>query len=149
MSPYRAGMIERAGDGGDRPPLPDPESSGWVSVRCILHTERQGSRFYEERITLWQASSMAEAVERAETEAHEYARDTSSEGDTTIYAGLAQAYLLFDDLEDGAEVYSLVRRSDLAPEDYLDTFFDTGAERTQGTLDDAETGESGEGIPSP
>lgn len=126
-----------------------PQTSGWISVRCIFHTERQGSRFYEERITLWRATSMDDAIERAEAEAHEYARDTSSENDTTVYAGLAQAYLLADDPEDGAEVYSLIRGSDVDTGDYLDAFFDTGTECAQGTLDDAETGDRGEGIPSP
>ena len=29
---------------------------------------------------------------------------------------------------DGAEIFSLMRDSDLDPEDYLDTFFDTGEE---------------------
>jgi hypothetical protein len=45
------------------------------------------------------------------------------------YLGLAQAYRLGDPPGDGAEVFSLVRGSDLGDEAYLDTFFDTGTER--------------------
>jgi pentatricopeptide repeat protein len=44
-------------------------------------------------------------------------------------SGLAQAYALSDDLGDGAEVFSLMRDSDLGPDDYLDAFFSTGDER--------------------
>jgi hypothetical protein len=34
----------------------------------------------------------------------------------------------FGEPADGAEIFSLMRDSDLAPEDYLDSFFDTGTE---------------------
>ena len=37
-------------------------------------------------------------------------------------------------LGDGAEVFSLMRDSDLTPHEYLDHFFDTGDER-QGPLE--------------
>jgi hypothetical protein len=38
-------------------------------------------------------------------------------------------YALSDDpAESGVEVFSLIRRSKLSPEAYLDRFFDTGAE---------------------
>jgi hypothetical protein len=58
-----------------------------------------------------------------------YARDL----ETAEYTGLAQAYKLFDPPVDGAEVFSLIRDSQLAPDDYLNTFFDTGSERQQHT----------------
>jgi len=32
-------------------------------------------------------------------------------------------------LEDGDEVFSLIRESELAPDDYISRFFDTGKER--------------------
>jgi hypothetical protein len=66
-----------------------------------------------------------EAVERAEGDARQYAGDVDAE-----YVGLAQAYHLAEDrLGNGAEVFSLARVSDLATNDYLSTFFDTGTER--------------------
>jgi hypothetical protein len=45
--------------------------------------------------------------------------------------GLAQAFHLFvgADLDDGAEVFSLMRTSDLPADEYVDRFFDTGDER--------------------
>ena len=82
---------------------------------------------YEERITLWQASSADEAIARAEEEAVEYA--AGIEETPVTYLGLAQCFHLFDVPEDGAEIFSLMRDSDLDHDDYIDSFFDTGAER--------------------
>lgn len=126
-----------------------PQSSGWVAVRCVFRSELEGTGMYEERVTLWRTTSMAEAVERAEAEAHEYAAMLSTPpADPHEYVGLAQAYLLADDLDDGAEVFSLVRGSDLEPEDYLDAFFDTGTER-QREITDSDTDDPGEGSAAP
>lgn len=112
-------------DAGNR-----PESGGWVSVRCVFCSNHDGVRTYEERITLWRTGDMDEAIEWAEAEAREYAATlTGPPGWPTEYAGLAQAYLLADVPGHGGEVFSLHRDSELDPEDYLDTYFDTGGER--------------------
>ncbi|MCL1897985.1 MAG: hypothetical protein FWG16_04105 [Micrococcales bacterium] len=49
------------------------------------------------------------------------------------YLDFAQAYMLVDHPEDGAEVFSLMRLSTLEPDHYLTQFFDTGTER-QGSV---------------
>ncbi|MFF0271126.1 DUF4288 domain-containing protein [Kribbella sp. NPDC004536] len=100
----------------------------WYAVRCVFRSGRTaGADFaaYEERITLWRADSFEGAIERAEAEAIEYA----SLGAPDEYLGLAQAYRLADAPGDGAEIFSLIRDSELAPRAYLDRFFDTGSER--------------------
>lgn len=89
----------------------------WYAVRCVFRHEPVGG--YEERVTLWPASSADDAIARAEAEAADYPAE---------YVGLAQAYALFDEPGPGAEVFSLIRRSELAPDAYLTRFFDTGAE---------------------
>ncbi|WP_223246608.1 DUF4288 domain-containing protein [Curtobacterium sp. ER1/6] len=73
------------------------------------------------------ADDFALAIARAEDEAARYAVDVDAE-----YLGLAQAFALVDDPGDGAEVFSLMRDSDLPPDEYLDAFFDTGDERQGG-----------------
>jgi hypothetical protein len=106
------------------------EESGWFAVRCIF--ELSGSddaHLYEERITLWQASSAEEAISRAETEATQYASDL--EGSPDSYLGLAQSFHLFVEPADGAEVFSLLRESALPAGEYLNAFFDTGAEHQE------------------
>ena len=109
--------------------------SSWYTVRCVFRAVVEvGQTTYEERITLWQASSAEEAIEKAEVEAEAYAG--SIDEAEIEYVGLAQCFHLFDEPESGAEVFSLMRDSNLDVEEYLDTFFDSGAEH-QSHGDDA------------
>ena len=97
----------------------------WYSVRCHFKAD---DRHYEERITVWQATGFDEAINLAETEAAIYARQV--DGD---YLGSCDAFHLSDAgmrASQGAEIYSLLRASDLAPDTYLRTFFFTGSERS-------------------
>lgn len=65
-------------------------------------------------MTLWQGSSLDNAIERAEGDAAEYASDLGM-----TYLGLAQAYKLTDEPADGAEVFSLFREIGLIDNAYL------------------------------
>ena len=104
---------------------PTPTDQSWFTVRCVLHHRDRGA--YEERVTLWRAATFDDAIAHAEREVRDYASDL----ETAEYIGLAQAYQLYDQPSDGAEVFSLIRDSQLSPDDYLNTFFDTGSERQQ------------------
>jgi len=104
----------------------------WFGVRCVFH-DPEGT--YEERVTVWKADMFEEAVLLAESEAKEYAAEIGAE-----FLGFAQAYVMPDEPGHGSEVFSLLRDSDLDPDEYLDTFFDTGAER-EAALDDEEDDE--------
>lgn len=111
----------------------------WYAVRCIFRmfsnqpwgptNLRDGESAYEERITLWRATSFEDAVAKAETEALDYVDGL----DGTEYLGLAQGFQVFCDPGEGAEVFSLTRRSSLPPDEYLDRFFDTGEEYQRST----------------
>jgi len=95
----------------------------WYGVRCIFKWRDRPA--YEERVTVWRAMSFEAAIERAEAEAKQYAAATDFE-----YLGLAQAFgLKADQIADGSEVFSLIRTSPLAPDEYINRFFDTGSER--------------------
>lgn len=97
------------------------------SVRCLFaldsNTYGLDASAYEERVTIWDASSEDEAIALAEAEAEEYADDVSAR-----YLGLAQSYRMYDHPGVGAEIFSLIRSSNLAENDYLATFFTTGGE---------------------
>lgn len=103
----------------------------WFSVRCIFELDpRYGARvrtppehLYEERILLWHTTSFDAAIELAEKEAQNYVDDDGT------YLGVAQAFALFDPPEDGGEVFSLMRDSDLPADEYLLRHFWTGTER--------------------
>lgn len=110
--------------------MTDDDGADWYAVRCIVQLGRPAgahANAYEERITLWQAESFDHAIERAESEAREYASTVPDSPGT--YLGLAQAYRLSDQPADGAEVFSLIRDSKHKAQAYLDRFFDSGTER--------------------
>ena len=109
--------------------MPAPENTSWYGVRCLFQhgPDDRGPTSYEERVTIWQARSFDEAIELAEAEAAQHAADLEDVTDL----GLVQVYALPESPGHGAEVFSLVRDSALASDDYLDQFFDTGWERQQ------------------
>jgi hypothetical protein len=98
-------------------------NSPWYTVRCVFRSRSDHGFAYEERLTLWLADSIDQAIILAEGEAAEYARVVEDE-----YVGLAQAYWLPEPPASGAEVFSLIRDSELASEEYLNRYFDTGRE---------------------
>lgn len=100
----------------------------WFGVRCVLAWSGWEGKPFEERITLWRARSLDHAIELAEQEAGEYAAENGFE-----YLRLSQAYAVTEGgkIGSGTEVFSLLRDSDLAPGDYLNSFFSTGREHIQ------------------
>lgn len=110
--------------------MPAEPESNWYAVRCVFRFgQPEDASVYEERITLWRAASFDEALAKAEAEAQSYAV-TLDEPPASV-TDLVQAYHLFDEPGDGAEIFSLMRVSDLEPNAYIDRFFDTGTEREQ------------------
>ena len=109
--------------------MADDENTSWYGVRCLFQYGPldPAPTSYEERVTIWRAASFDEAIALAEGEAAEYAETLGDVSDL----GLVQAYALSESPGHGAEVFSLVRDSALAPDEYLDQFFDTGGERQQ------------------
>ncbi len=93
----------------------------WYAVRCVFAFDG----YYEERITLWSTANPEDVIAKAENEATDYADPLDAR-----FTGLSQSYWLADTPgEEGAEIFSLMRDSQLEPDDYLGRFFDTGAER--------------------
>jgi hypothetical protein len=95
----------------------------WFGVRCIVRHAVLGA--YEERVTTWRVGGFDEAIAAAEAEAAAYA----SRLDDAEFTGLTQAFQMSEAPGIGAEVFSLMRESDLDPASYLSAFFDTGRER--------------------
>ncbi|MHB9858397.1 hypothetical protein [Streptomyces sp. YIM S03343] len=96
----------------------------WYGVRCLFR--HRALEVYEERITVWVAGSLDEAIGRAEEEAAEYCEDL----DGVEYVRFAEACAMDGSPDDGAEIFSLMRESSLAPPAYVRSFHATGAERT-------------------
>jgi hypothetical protein len=91
---------------------------GWFAVRHVIKNDDA----YEERITVWQATSAEDAIARAQAEAAHYAWAG------TELLRFYQSFELDGAPRDGAEVFSLIRRSELSSDEYLETFFATGHE---------------------
>ena len=99
------------------------------AVRCVIELPKEEfntlAHLYEERITVWLAVDIDEAIDKAIAEVEDYSMKNN-----LSYTGLSQGYQMFSQVDiDGVEVFSLLRESDLPPEEYLDTFFSTGTER--------------------
>jgi hypothetical protein len=94
----------------------------WYAVRHVV----ANGNLFEERVTLWRAASAEKAIAQAEKEVAAY---TATVGGQAL--DMFQSYQLADEPADGAEVFSLIRRSEPSPESYLDAFFDTGEEHQQ------------------
>jgi hypothetical protein len=124
----------------------------WYSVRSIVEhdpelvADNDGLHLYEERIVLFQAESLSHAIEQAEVETAEYSSVLSGD-DLEKYKAffLCESRGYFGESATGepieeltltshVEVFSLMRTSKLGPEEYLNTFFDTGNEN-QGTVE--------------
>jgi hypothetical protein len=103
----------------------------WYGAKCIfLHTgiDSAPRRVYEERVILVRAEGFDEAITRAEAMAEEYAKDVGG----CSYTGYVDVFHIYDEhIGDGVEIYSLMRVSDLSKGEYLNRFYDTGAERTR------------------
>jgi len=99
----------------------------WYSVRSIFEWDRG---VFEERVTLWQATSLDQAITYAEREALTY-----SSGDQVhdiVFVGLLQAYEIGEaQPTSGTELFSLLRDSGLSKHEYVSRFFDTGSEHQQ------------------
>lgn len=121
--------------------------TAWFAVRHIIEAgpvDQAGVHSYEERITIWRAAKFDAAYALALGEA-QLAASYLKEG---AVLDLFHVFRLFDDpsygantpsetsneasaftAAHGAEVFSLIRDSELSPRDYLDQFFDTGWEQ--------------------
>lgn len=100
----------------------------WYGVRTFYRWPpgSDGLQAYEERVVLFEAQSAEGAIAMAEVEAAEYAEPIPFD-----VVGCVQSFQMFDTPANGAEVFSLVRTSDLDPDDYVTRFFDTGSERQE------------------
>ena len=101
-------------------------SQKWFGVKTLYQCQGKNitpnMNCYEERITVWQADSFDEAIEKAVQEAQEYAKEAGT------YLGFCQAFEMYTEPKEGAEVYSIMREDDRTSEVYIDTMYDTGRE---------------------
>ena len=100
----------------------------WFAAKSLhLHKGLEGDRggaCYEERIVLLRAATVDEAMRRAEREARSYARGQKA---VEFLGYLAVFALSGDALEDGLEVYSILRSVALSKRDFIRRYYDDGS----------------------
>jgi hypothetical protein len=104
------------------------EPKAWYSARTFYRWLTWENRPFEERVVLFRARSLDEAIELAERESAEYAR----EGDLEVL-DMVQAYRISDGDEElgaGTEVFSKLHALDLPANAFLDRY-DSGPAHTQ------------------
>lgn len=104
----------------------------WYSVKIIFRHEHlsdtKNTKVYEERLIVLRAHSLEEAINAGEKEGKRYSKLM---GDVK-YLGYVAAYrLCVETIEEGTEVYSLMRRSKLSKRQFIDRYYDDGTERTR------------------
>ena len=104
----------------------------WFSARTVYEHDKPGDGLFEERIVVFRAADFDEALVRAEAEASAYAEAVSC-----VFTGYISVFEMVEEtLSDGAEVFSLMRDSDLGAEEYIDRFYTTGDERSDDEEED-------------
>lgn len=103
----------------------------WYAAKCIFQhdglSSEEGQTVYEERVILLRADSFEEAIALGEAEAQDYAQKV---GDARYCDFITVFHLFPSSVGHGTEVYSLMRRSPLAPDDFINHYHDDGTERT-------------------
>jgi len=99
----------------------------WFAAKSLhLHRDLKGDRggsCYEERIVLIRAATVDEALRRAGREARRYAAGQKA---VDFLGYLAVFHLSGDELEDGLEVYSILRSIALSKRDFIRRYYDDG-----------------------
>ena len=114
-----------------------PPTRHLFSIKCLFRhapmSDDKAAHIYEERITTWLAENEDEAIQLAETEAYDYANSLSQGSEHPVeYIHYCMAYSTQEEqFASGLETFSLMRDSDLNPDEYIDSFYDTGSERTR------------------
>lgn len=99
------------------------ENQPWYAVRCLFRDDSEG--IYEERTILVRADSHSKAIELAELDAQEYAQTLGME-----FQGYSDTFHIFDEMiENGTEIFSLMRKISLDRDAYIDRYLDSGSER--------------------
>ncbi|MEU7021145.1 hypothetical protein ABZ990_10885 [Streptomyces sp. NPDC046203] len=105
------------------------EPKAWFSARTFYRWPTWENQPYEERVVLFRAWSLDEAVELAERESATYAGENGLD-----VLDLVQAYRISDDGDEevgaGTEVFSQLHALDLPAHEFLDRY-DSGPAHTQ------------------
>lgn len=102
----------------------------WFAAKGVFLFKRLSSNpetkfTYEERIILVQSINIDWALKKAEDEAKQYEKEQTG----CEYLNFIDCYELYEDtIVDKSEVYSIMRKSNLDPDDFLSRYYSDGTE---------------------
>jgi hypothetical protein len=101
----------------------------WYGVKCLIEhgepSDQAGAHLYEERVVVFRATDFDQAIELAEREVTDYARQNDAR-----YLGYCNAFKMDAAvIEKGTEVYSVMREVPLSPRDFIDRYYDDGTDK--------------------
>jgi hypothetical protein len=117
--------------GGDRVRLAGLEHQPLHGLLRVVSLHRT-TAVYEERVVVFLAEDFGNALAKAEVEAARYAaqfEDVEDLGYFTVYD------MTEESIRDGTEVFSLMRDSQMPPQDFLDRYHDRQSERASDVAD--------------
>ena len=99
----------------------------WFGVKCLfVHhnlSKEENKKIYEERVIVIRANDFDWAIKKAEKEAKEYAQNENE----CEYINFIDSFSIDDNkISDFTEVYSIMRKSKLEADDYIETYYDDG-----------------------
>jgi hypothetical protein len=105
----------------------------FFSAKCVFRAEMiedgQPVSVFEERIIFVKACEFDEAFDKAEKAGGKYAGKNQTEKNKTTFLACVGIFIVQDPVEDGVEVFSMLRESNMPSENYLKLHYQTGSER--------------------
>jgi len=101
------------------------KDQSWYGIRSIFRSDRtedgKPCRTFEERVVLFRAATFEEALAKGEAEAKRYAADWPH---PRILDHIIAFHIHDDELREGDEVWSCIRRLDMPDEEFLRRFYE-------------------------
>lgn len=91
--------------------------------------EGQAVSVFEERIFFVKSREFGEAFDKAQEAAGKYVSENQTEKCKTTFLACVGIFIVQDPIEDGVEVFSMLRESNMSSVDYLKLHYQTGSER--------------------
>ena len=104
----------------------------FFAAKCVFRVraleEGKPVRMFEERIVLVKCRKFDDAFKKAEKVGRKYAKADNTKNRKTTFLACVGVYIIQDPIEDGVEIFSMLRVSDMPDKKYLKQHYQTGSE---------------------
>ena len=104
----------------------------FFAAKCVFRVKAiedgKPVSMFEERITFVKCREFADAFKKAEKLGRKYAEDDITGKRRTTFLACVGVFIVQDPIEDGVEIFSMLRRSNVPSKKYLRIHYQTGSE---------------------